>query len=225
MKKSELSECANILKSITAFLIAAVPFSGTTGESGAQLIEDVGTLIAKDEIMINAGTAPDAMQSCFDDARLVGADLIHMRRVREQITAMNPISPPAIMLVDTAIVCALAQESKIIAEMEFNSRDEVEALLAIMQVAFSDAEEVAANRVDSEVYQAIVALHASVTHHLVVTSQPLPRIIQYGYDDNFPSLYIAQKLYADANRADEVLNQNRVIHPAFCPRRGVVLSS
>jgi hypothetical protein len=41
----------------------------------------------------------------------------------------------------------------------------------------------------------------------------------------FPSVVVAYKLYEDASRCDKVRNENKIVHPAFCPRLGEALSS
>ena len=40
-----------------------------------------------------------------------------------------------------------------------------------------------------------------------------------------PALTLANRIYADAGRADELVAENKIIHPAFCPREGRALSA
>jgi prophage DNA circulation protein len=40
-----------------------------------------------------------------------------------------------------------------------------------------------------------------------------------------PSVALAHRLYADASRADELRNENKIVHPAFCLRDGRALSA
>ena len=39
-----------------------------------------------------------------------------------------------------------------------------------------------------------------------------------------PTLIQSYRLYADASRADELREENNVVHPAFAPRNGRALS-
>jgi prophage DNA circulation protein len=39
-----------------------------------------------------------------------------------------------------------------------------------------------------------------------------------------PSLRMAQRSYGDPKRHQELINENRVVHPAFMPRTGVMLA-
>jgi prophage DNA circulation protein len=64
-----------------------------------------------------------------------------------------------------------------------------------------------------------------MTNHLVQTALPLPRMLQYQFAQILPSLVMAYKLYDDASRADEVRDENKIVHPAFCPLAGEALSS
>jgi prophage DNA circulation protein len=36
---------------------------------------------------------------------------------------------------------------------------------------------------------------------------------------------MAYRLYTDASRADDVRDENKVVHPAFCPMTGLALSA
>jgi prophage DNA circulation protein len=78
---------------------------------------------------------------------------------------------------------------------------------------------------DQSDYKAIVSLRAAIVNHLVATARPLPSLLSYWFGTPLPSLVISQRLYGDASRYDEIREENKVIHPAFCPQSGVALSS
>jgi prophage DNA circulation protein len=61
--------------------------------------------------------------------------------------------------------------------------------------------------------------------HLVETARPLPRMLNYRFYLTMPNVVMAHRLYADASRADELRNENKIVHPAFCPRQGRALSA
>jgi prophage DNA circulation protein len=109
--------------------------------------------------------------------------------------------------------------------MTFVSRQDVEVIKQSMILPFGDAEEKAADEMDAMMFQALIGLHATITNHLVTTAMPLPRMIGYRFFEPIPSLVMAYRLYNDASRADDVRDENKVVHPAFCPMTGLALSA
>jgi prophage DNA circulation protein len=65
-----------------------------------------------------------------------------------------------------------------------------------------------------------------VTQHLVETARPLPRMVKFRfYAASIPTLVASYKLYDSAARADELLHENKVVHPLFMKRTGKALSA
>jgi prophage DNA circulation protein len=60
---------------------------------------------------------------------------------------------------------------------------------------------------------------------LIATARPLPRMLNFVFFEPLPSLVIAYRLYDDASRCDEVREENKIVHPAFCPQAGQALSN
>jgi prophage DNA circulation protein len=50
-------------------------------------------------------------------------------------------------------------------------------------------------------------------------------MVQFAFGGSMPTLVMAQRLYADASRADELRDENKVVHPAFMLPTGMALSS
>ena len=50
-------------------------------------------------------------------------------------------------------------------------------------------------------------------------------MIGYQFAEVLPTLVISYRLYGDASRADEVRDENEIVHPAFCPTIGQALSA
>ena len=225
MTKDEMNECVAMLGKVTGFLLASVPSSATIGIIGSQFRLDVGTLMATAADQLVAQTDAVSLYTCFEDARLCGCDLPHMRNIRSQIAALTPSTPKAILLVEMALVFALSETTQIIQAMTFTARDQVDTLLLNLQHDFGVSIEQAADRLDSTTFQALTALHASIVRYLVVTAQPLPLLTTYTFAQSFPTLVISQHLYGDASSADDILAQNHIVHPAFCPRSGRALAA
>jgi prophage DNA circulation protein len=75
------------------------------------------------------------------------------------------------------------------------------------------------------VYQAVVGCHAALMQYLVAEARPLPRMVEYGFSKRMPTLVLAQRLYQDPSRADELRLENRIVHPLFAPAAGRCLST
>ena len=129
------------------------------------------------------------------------------------------------MTKDTLINLTLATMGYVIANTVFVSRQDVDAVKDLVNQVFSDMEEVIADEMDSMLGRAVLHLHAAISQRLVETARPLPRMIAYRFYMTMPSVVLAHRLYADAGRADELRNENNIVHPGFCPLQGLALSA
>jgi prophage DNA circulation protein len=93
-----------------------------------------------------------------------------------------------------------------------------------MNAAFNEAEIIAADQMDEASYMALVKLHAALTFHLIETARPLPRVVAWRFGKPMSTRIVAQRLYYDAARADELRRENKVVHPAFMRNYGRGLS-
>ena len=120
----------------------------------------------------------------------------------------------------------IAAQADVVARTELRSRDEAERLLARVSDTFERAKEHAADTRDRDNYRALVVLHAAVTRHLQVSIRPLPRIVRYSFPASMPVLSLANRIYGDASRSAELIQENRraSAHPLFMPADGRALS-
>jgi prophage DNA circulation protein len=125
---------------------------------------------------------------------------------------------------DACISLALSEMGRIIANTVFVSRDDVDNVRLLINAAFAPIEEEVADQMDSLSFRALIGLHASIIAHLVETARPLPLMLTWRFSHSWPTLVIAYKLYADASHADELRNENKVVHPAFALPQGRGLS-
>lgn len=89
-----------------------------------------------------------------------------------------------------------------------------------------DAEiEVAGNQGEDSTYGALRTLRAAVVQDLNKRGAGLASIATFTFKANLPALVIAQRLYRDASRADELVTQANPAHPAFMPQAFKALSS
>lgn len=67
------------------------------------------------------------------------------------------------------------------------------------------------------VYGVLVALRAACSRDLTTRSAQLPHLVDIKLQDTLPSLTLAWQLYADATRAQELVDRNRMADPLFVP--------
>jgi hypothetical protein len=151
----------------------------------------------------------------------------------ESFTADRALVPnrwsPALSLVATSIKSGcisfcLQQISIVLAGTVFVSREDVDRVRVKLHPGFDAAEEVAADEMALVVYRTTVSLHAAVTFHLYETARPLPQMLKFQFVETRPTLIQSYRLYATAARADQLRNENKVVHPAFAPRTGLALA-
>jgi hypothetical protein len=209
---------------VDAALVSLLSWAPTRGRDGANLREQVNSVRARELTLLQADAIGDDLAACFDLAVTTGINLPQVERVRQITEAANVLTPGAQMIKDSLIQLALATEARLIVTMTFVSRTDVENVRETINAAFGSAAEAMANQMDAMTYRAVVALHAAISFFLVQTARPLPQMLSYRFSKPRSTLSIAQRLYADATRADEVLNENRIVHPLFAPMLGRALS-
>lgn len=195
------------------------------GRAGSDARTAIGDLYATAAVQLAADTIGPPFDWCFQLVIAAGASVANFATVRTLTEQEEPVTLGGTMIKNVAIDLCLSAAGQIIAGMTFASRSDVEDVMQSLQQPFADAEEIAADDMDAMIYQALVALHANITNHLVKTATPLPRMRAFEFFEPLPSLVMAHRLYADAGRADELVAENRAVHPAFMPRIGRALSS
>jgi prophage DNA circulation protein len=222
MNKPDVTEAVPIVQRLLNNLASIIADKGADGANArgaiGQVYADAAFLCAND-------TIGPALDNCFDLVRQTGCTLPQMETVRVYLVAEpTPLTLGATLVIDYSIQMALAQEGKIISAMTFKSRQDVDALLAAIQQPFADAEDIAANNSNPMVFRSLIELQAAIVDHLVETARPLPMMLSYQFATPLPSIVISHRLYGDASRYDEIRDENKVVHPAFCPPIGQALS-
>ncbi|MCA1452126.1 hypothetical protein I6F35_02715 [Bradyrhizobium sp. BRP22] len=221
MKRLDATEAAGIVDRMLANLISTVP---PKGRAGSQARTTIGDTRANAFKLLIADAIGPPLDACFDEARLAGTTLQQIESVRRQLDAETPTTQGGILVRNASVRFCLATSGALIATMDFASRQDVAQLKNQMAQPFAEAEEIAADDMDSMTYQALIRLHAAITNHLVETARPLPRMLRYEFAAVLPSLVLGYKLYDDASRCDEIRDENKIVHPAFCPIEGQALS-
>jgi prophage DNA circulation protein len=222
MLKYDAQEAAKICEHTLTLMLGLPP---TRGRAGSDFRTAVGDFLANAEMLLQDDQAGPRLDEIFDLARNVGISQSQLDWVCRKTSEETPRTLGGILIQNALIKFALATEARIIADMEFVSRSDVEALALAMNGALAPMEEIAADDMDQAAYQALVALHAAISYHLAQTARPLPRMLNYAFAQSLPSLVLSYRLYADGGRADELRVENKIVHPAFSLREGRALSA
>lgn len=222
MDKLDAQESARIIQRMLSNLIKTVPSSGRVGANARAKISET---IVKAYPWLRDDTIAEPLGECFDLTMSSGATAVAVEGVRHQVMLETPTTLGGTLIMNACDGLCLAAIGLYISDMSFISRQDVDTVKAAIKQPFNDAEETAADAMDQATFMALIKLHAAIVNFLVETARPLPRMLSYQFANPRPSLVLAYRLYDDAGRADEVRAENKIVHPAFCPRLGAALSA
>jgi prophage DNA circulation protein len=220
---ANIAEGVGLLAQILNALSGSV--SGQTGVAGTNLFFAIGDLLAGGETDLRSSQLGTPLLAVFEQATTAGATLTGMDTVLVAMEAASPTGAIGVAIVNAGINMALVEQARILSSTTFTSSNDVSAAIASNNANFVAAEETVADSGDVSTYQALVALHGSVTRDLINRALQLPSLVTYSFPRSLPSLVMAWRLYADSTRADQLVAENKVIHPAFMPASGIALSS
>jgi hypothetical protein len=206
-------------------LNAILDVTATAGRPGADLRTAIGDFQVFALELIQYDRAGPRLAEIFELTRKNGASLPEMAYIRGVAFDQQPATPGGTLIRNSLVHFSLATEALIVADLEFKSRGAAEQMRDLMNEAFDAMEEQAADSMDTFTYRALIALHAAVTEYLVTAQYPLPVMLSFRFAQAGPTLIQAYRLYDDASRADELREENHVIHPLFALPYGRALSS
>jgi hypothetical protein len=192
--------------------------SSQTGLEGATLRQKIGIVRANFVALLAAGEFGSALLACFTAAREANVTLHSLAMVRQGLFAETPVGTIAKAIVQSAIVFCLAQESRMIAAIEFTSRDDVDVMMTKMRLAFDTAREIAADAIDSDCYQKLTYLAGALTNHLATEARPLPKMVSFKVAKSLPALALSMRLYYKTDRWEELMLENKTVNPVFMQR-------
>jgi prophage DNA circulation protein len=121
-----------------------------------------------------------------------------------------------------AALTSLALASAAYQPSSYNDAANIRTLV----VAALDTEITAAGDAGEDgTYIAFKALRSAVILDLTTRGARLPSVVTVNLPLPLPSLVVAQRLYQDATRSDQIAAETAVPHPAFCPSTIQVLAS
>jgi len=218
-EREELTEIINAICDYMLQMVAA------KGEQAAKLRHQIGELRSNGLGYLTDKIFGTMLLECFVTARNLPITVDLVASVRVQIQGLVPTGMIAIIVVESAIIYCLTTESLFITQMTFRSAEDVQAMMKRMRIAFDGARNQAADRMDSASYQQLTYLSGSLINHLNSMALALPRIVYLNYQMNLPSLRLANVIYQDASRSDELIGDNKTVHPLFMQRRIRALSA
>jgi len=214
--REEQPEIDGIIDRLVTYLSYLV--SSQCGENGVPLRWQIGFLHANYVSLLNGGTFGTELEKCFTQASDANCKLEQMAYLTKQMAKETPTGPIATTIVQATIMYSLSVECRIVAQMTFASRDDVDRMMARLRTAFDFARDLAADSVISSSYEALTNLAGSITNHLYQTALPLPRVVTFSLGKAFPALYVSNRVYYDASRWEEFIAANNVVNPMFIPR-------
>lgn len=195
------------------------------GRAGSSLRLACGDLRANAASLVREARVGEPWMNCYALAREAGATWQQVLVIHKALAVEAVSSLAATIVKSHGLLFSLITMSHILVDVNFRSRQDVDAAKLVIGAAFHDTEELVADDMQVAVYQALVALHAATIALLVERQRPLPRMLRFQFGLSKPSLWFAHRLYADAGRADELRAENRVVHPAFQRPVGRALSN
>jgi prophage DNA circulation protein len=213
MMALEREEATKVVTAVIADLVANATID--PGRDGSMFRIAVGDLLAEAEQLIEDAQVAAPLANVFNLARIAGMTFNQFEVVRAHTAAMTVHYFAAWSVGNTCLRLCLVQCALILSATTFTSRPQVDDYIDRMNVAFDQSEAIAGNSKDQAMYQTLIALHAAVTYDLTTRERTLPTIVVYNYPVSRPSLWIANRLYGDATRNQEVVDENRPVHPAF----------
>ncbi|MFN3686093.1 hypothetical protein [Salinarimonas sp.] len=223
MKSADVEACVHAIGERLSLLEDA---ADGRGRAGADLRRALGRLRAEAAGLVRGATLGEPLASAM---RLASADGIDARDWRGILARAEGLARPQLGTPASAVATAfeglcLVELARALEREELRSRDEAQALLQRLRALFSAAVERAADARDQEAFRALRGLQAATMRALEERGRPLARVVRRTFAIRLPSLVLAQRLYQNAGRHEELIGENRVRHPLFCPETVQALS-
>lgn len=222
IRPSDYDAAAAVWAACVATIVNARYDRGTI--SAAELRRAAGVAVAAGGALMRSLSFGAAARDLVNAARLAGVDHRAFADVRQTIAAMRAGNGLGAMVLALFVRLCLAAEARALCDEEFSSRQDVDAAIAAMRVAFEDVMDYAAERGASDVFQAFSTLYSDTIRDLTERALSLPKMASYATVMIVPSLRLACRLYDDAGRSVELSSENKVVNPLFMPASGRALA-
>jgi prophage DNA circulation protein len=237
MTAGEMKEALAIVQGFALAIITTVPGS-QVGRASSDVRRKANDVYTNAELLLRDGTLNDgshigeAMLDMVTIAIAAGATFDNMYRLLTSMNLQTVNTLPGQACKDATVIYLMAALVQITSSTTFNSRDDANSYLTRMLQGFTPAVEVLADRGDVQTYRDVLGLQAAMIHDMTQRARPLPTLIQYSTASPYPALKLANWRYPDATRTPfdtdmrvtELINENKIVHPGFCPTEGRLLT-
>lgn len=104
------------------------------------------------------------------------------------------------------------------ANVPLQSYDEAIDLLSRVSDTLDQAMLAAGDNGEDRLYEALMVLRSQTVTLLQARGASLAPMMQQNFNASLPALYLANRLYQNAGRSDELTDKANPVHPAFMPR-------
>ncbi|MBV1835660.1 DNA circularization protein [Acetobacter estunensis] len=211
--------------------VESVLASLTTGRAAvSSAVASFSALTGASDIATAAQTLTETLRSNISDPGTQIALLWPLASCEPEIVPSEAPIGAAIATVqtETAALCrraALASIAEASSEWSASSSTEAQTMAARIVALIAAEEEIAGDAGDDASYEALHDLRCQVAQDLTDRAARLPDVITVTRNACLPALVLGQQLYADATRADELIQWADPVHPAFMPTEFEALSA
>lgn len=220
----------NAPKTLISDLFTAAGGLGDLGPFAAATIQELGDLVGTDSGLPAAPAALavqvfDAVQALADaapfadDALAQTAVLMTFGSTLPTITGSTPTlaaeaqnQTTVVQLVQSA---AAAAAVNVVADMVFTSYDDAANVRDTLAAQIDTVALAIADTGDDRLADSVDALRLAMIQDVTARGASLARLYSYTPVTTEPAVVIAQRLYGDATRADEIVARNAIQHPGF----------
>jgi hypothetical protein len=222
---TQVQQATNILNGVLDHLQAAIP--NVVNQQTNTVRALIFAMRANADAEIRGTTLGTDLAAIYQAANAAGASYAGLEATRAYIVSQAGGTPNAMtsLVINCALNMTLAAECQAITRMTFSNRDDASTMLANVSAMFEQAKQVASLVDDPSIYEAVIALGGATANYLAQQQIQLPRFMAFDAKAAFPSLYLAQRIYADPTRYAEIEAENGVVNPVFCPAQLRVLSN
>jgi prophage DNA circulation protein len=208
--QAQLAQQRGVVATAGAAAVAAT--SGFTAQSAAALVTSIAAV---------AEGARATMTSPVDQLRT----MLTLSNFTYSSIAAGPAAAVRDALAATCRRCAVVSLARASAACQPVSYDDAAAIRCKVAAALDIEISAAGDAGNDATYLALRQLRAAVIQDLTARGAALPLVKTVTLPSVLPSLVVAQLLYRDASRSDQVAARARAVHPAFCPVTMQVLAT
>jgi hypothetical protein len=220
---TQVESATDMLVGFLNLVLQSIP--DNSAPNANTLLQLVGSLRANAAAAIGGNTLGTQLQQIMLAANIAGATYAGIEECRKYLMGFGDSDSYYTQIVMRAcLTMTLSLESLLITNLTFTTQADAKAMINQVTKMFADAQALGLDTVDALIYENLIGISGALTNHLATTALQLPRFLTYRTGMSMPSLYLANRIYGDASRFEEIEQENGVVNPAFVQREIRVLS-